>query len=282
VTRNEPRRGEVLVAIMNNQHDFGLLREELWYRVPVDTAPRRWPPRWLAFYQTKIFGDEAFAVHYYGRVRSIRVVRRHELFPQEPPNPKSDRRYYQVHLQSLERWEYPIFSRRRRRIVFIPTTWPKFANAVEINDLWDESPLEDRLWAELKRVAIWAERQWPHPVGRAWYFLDFALFCTGGKIDVETDGDTWHAAPKRIPEDNRRDNDLEVSGWHVLRFNGQQIRESMSEYCVPKITEMINRLDGLKEDRLVPRAFHSGSEGIAQQLTLFDGGAEYDADEDDE
>ena len=275
------QRGEVLVAIMNNQRDFHLLREEFWYRVPVDTAPRRWPPRWLAFYQTKIFGDEAFAVHYYGRVRTIRVVRRRELFPHEPQNPKSDRRYYQVHLHSLERLEHPILSRRLRRIVFIPTTWPKFANAVEINDLWDESPLEDRLWAELKRLAIWAERQWPQPVGRARYFLDFALFCTGGKIDVETDGDTWHADPKRIPEDNRRDNDLEVSGWHVLRFNGHQIRESMSEYCVPKITEMIKRLEGLREEGLVPRTFHSGPEGIAQQLSLFDGDEAYDVGEDE-
>jgi very-short-patch-repair endonuclease len=281
MSEREPQRGEVLVAIMNNQRDFRLLREELWYRVPVDKAPSRWPPRWLAFYQTKIFGDEAFAVHYYGRVRSIRVIRRRVLFPQEPLNPKSDRRYYQVHLQSLERLEHPIFSRRQRRIVFIPTTWQKFASAVEINDLWDESPLEDRLWAELKRLAIRAERQWLHPVGRARYFLDFALFCTKGKIDVETDGDTWHADPKRIPEDNRRDNDLEVSGWHVLRFNGHQIRESMSEYCVPKITEMINRLDGLSEERLVPRTFHSDSEGIAQQLTLFDGGAAYGVGEDE-
>ena len=281
-TRNKPQRGEVLVAIMNNQRDFGLLREELWYRVPVNTAPRRWPPRWLAFYQTKIFGDEAFAVNYYGRVRSIRVVRRRELFPQEPPNPKSDRRYYQVHLQSLERLEHPVISPRWRRIVFIPTTWQKFMQAREINDLFDDSPLEDRLWTELKNQKIPAERQWDVNIGKAWYKLDFALFCAEGKIDVETDGDTWHADPKRIPEDNRRDNDLEVSGWHVLRFNGLQIREQMSDYCVPKITKMINRLDGLEEGRMVPRTFHSGSEGIAQQLTLSDGGAEYDVNENDE
>lgn len=167
------------------------------------------------------------------------------------------------------------------QVLWPDESYTKFTSAVEINDLWDESPLEDRLWAELKRLAIWAERQWPQPVGRTWYFLDFALFCTEGKIDVETDGDTCHTDAKRIPEDNRRDNDLEVGGWHVLRFNGHQIRESMSEYCVPKITEMINRLDGLGEERLVPRTFHSSSEGIAQQLTLFERDAEYDLDEDE-
>jgi hypothetical protein len=34
-------RGEVLVTIMNNERDFGILQDELWYRVPVDTAPKR-------------------------------------------------------------------------------------------------------------------------------------------------------------------------------------------------------------------------------------------------
>jgi very-short-patch-repair endonuclease len=266
---------------MKDQDDFHILQDQLWYRIPVATAPKRWPPKWLAFYQTKIFGDEAFAVHYYGRVRSIRVVRRHELFPQEPPNPKSDRRYFQVHLHSLERLDHPILSPRWRRIVFIPTTWQKFRQAQEVNDLFDDSPLEDHLWIELRKLEIPAERQWDVNVGKAWYKLDFALFCAEGKVDVETDGDTWHADPKRIPEDNRRDNDLEVSGWHVLRFNGHQIRESINEYCVPKITQMINRLDGLDEESLVPRTFYSGSEGIAQQLTLFDGDAEYELDEDE-
>ena len=47
-TKSGTERGEVLVAIMNNKRDFAILQEQLWYRVPVDTAPKRWPPRWLA------------------------------------------------------------------------------------------------------------------------------------------------------------------------------------------------------------------------------------------
>jgi len=271
-------RSDVLVAIMNKQSDFHILQDQLWYRIPVATAPKRWPPRWLAFYQTKIFDDEAYAVNHYGRVRSIQVRRRRELFPDEVPNPKSDRRYYQIHLEGLEHLAQPILSRRWRRIVFIPTTWAKFGQAAEINDLYDESPLEDRLWAQLKRQQIAAERQWALKVGKAWYFLDFALFCTEGRIDVETDGDTWHADPERIPEDNRRDNDLASTGWHVLRFNGRQIRESLTDYCVPKVTKMINRLDGLSQEGLVSRTFHDAPDGLAQQLTLFEDRADYDLD----
>ena len=53
-------RGEVLVAIVNNKADFGIVREQGWYRIPVDKEPKRWPPSWLAFYKTKVFENEAF------------------------------------------------------------------------------------------------------------------------------------------------------------------------------------------------------------------------------
>ena len=276
---SEAQRGEVLVAIINSKRDFAILQNEHWYRIPVDTAPRRWPPRWLAFYQTKVFGDERWSVNYYGRVRDIRTRRGRELGLYEPSHPKANRRYYQVRLESIERLAEPILSRRWRRIVFIPTTWAKFARAVEINDLFDESPLEDRLWAELKRLKIGAERQWDVNIGKAWYKLDFALFCEKGPLALETDGDAWHVGPESSDQDNVRDNDLKAAGWQVMRFTGRQIREQMADYCVPKITAMINRLDGLQEEGLVPRQFYSTPDGQAQQLSLFEAGAEYDADE---
>lgn len=268
-------RGEVLVAILNNLLDFAVARDQHWYRIPVGSAHKwlkgRWPPRWLAFYQTKVFGSEAFAVNYYARVLDVRQVRRWQLFPDQPHDEKGRRRYYQLILEPLRRLPKPILSRRWRRIVFIPTTWQKFSSAVEINDLYDESPLEDYLWAELKRLQISAERQEFVPVKDRSYALDFAIYCTSGKIDVETDGDTWHADPERIPLDNLRDNDLETTGWRVLRFNTTHIREKMAEYCLPTIVENINRLDGVDEkERLVPRQINLDSPDGAYQLGLFD------------
>ena len=272
-------RGEVLVAILPNKRDLSILKEQGWYRIPVAKAPRRWPPKWLAFYQPKVFGAEAYAVNYYGRVREIRIVRRRELFPDDPPSRKSNVEYYRVSIDQLIPLDQPIPSLRLRRIVFIPTTLQKLLAATEINDLFDESPLEDRLWAELKRLGITAERQMDSQIGSEYYMLDFALYCQNGRIDIETDGDTWHADPARIPEDNKRNNALEAKGWHVLRFNGQQIRESMAEYCVPKITETINRLGGLSDEGLAPRTFYQTPEGIVQQLTIFDERPEYRTDE---
>ena len=50
-----------------------------------------------------------------------------------------------------------------------------------------------------------AERQALIQVAERRYFLDFAIYCASGQIDIETDGDTWHADPERIPLDNLRD-----------------------------------------------------------------------------
>jgi hypothetical protein len=53
----------------------------------------------------------------------------------------------------------PIPCRLPRPVVFIPTTWQKFSQAEELNDLYDDSPLEDILWTDLKKEKIPAERQ---------------------------------------------------------------------------------------------------------------------------
>ena len=274
---NNPKRGEVLVAIMNNARDFSILKNEGWYRVPVQSAPKRWPPQWLAFYQTKVFKEEAYTVRYFGKVASIDVVERKALFPDEPPNPKSERKYYQVRLEKLEEREEPITTKRPRRLVFVPTTWDKFTHAQQMNDLFDDSPLEDQLWSALKGLNIPVERQWRLDVGGGkWYLLDFALFCRKGFVDIETDGDTWHTQNERIALDNKRNNDLAIRGWYVVRFTGSQIREHMSTYCIPKIKKAINKYKGLSDDGLVSRIFYpSSGEGEFQQLSLFDAGAEY-------
>ena len=273
-------RGDVLVAIMNSLADWTIVREQGWYRIPVSSVERflkdRWPPQWLAFYQTKVFGNEAFSVRYYARVKGIRLASRSQLFPDDPGGPRAGRWYHQIHLYPLQHLEIPILSRRWRRIVFIPTTWAKLMNAVEINDLYDESPFEDRLWAHMKRFQIDAERQYWIDGKAQQYALDFAVFCEKGKIDVETDGDTWHADVERIPLDNLRDNELESLGWSVLRYSTKQIGESAEAYCITNLMETINRLGGASTQGLIPRKFDPNDPAGPRQLTLFDESPPYD------
>ncbi|MCL1469582.1 DUF559 domain-containing protein [Argonema antarcticum] len=265
---------EVLVAILPNRLDLEIARDRHWYRIPVDSVHKflnkRWPPQWIAFYQPGTFGKQAYAVRYYAKIEQISEVFRWELFSELPQDNKSRQRYSKLELSSLQRLETSIFSRRSRRIVFIQTTWEKFTNAGEINDLYDESPLEDKLWAEFKQLEINAERQEFVTARNNNYALDFAIYCTYGKINIETDGDTWHADKERIPLDNQRNNDLQTEGWDILRFNTYHIQEKMAEDCLPIIIENINRLGGLKEEgRGFPRLIKSNSSAEFVQLSLF-------------
>lgn len=164
-----PSRGEVLVAIMNSKRDMDIACEQSWYRIPVESVERflkrRWPPNFLAFYQTKVFGSKAYAVGYYARVQNIRKVYRYELFPNacgdaprtESCNQKTEKQYYKLELAQLQQLAKPITSHRRRRITFIATTLKKLKTAIEINDLYDESPLEEKVWSELKELGIDSE-----------------------------------------------------------------------------------------------------------------------------
>ena len=106
-------------------------------------------------------------------------------------------------------------------------------------------------------------------------------FCNQAKLDVETDGDTWHLEKKCVARDNRRNNDIEAQGWHVLRFNTKQVMEQRAEYCLPRIQETITTLGGLIDDGLVPRKFIEGNGESAQQLTLFEEKAASASDSED-
>src|SRR3954453_16267876 len=112
-------RGEVLVAILNNLADFAIAQDEHWYRIPTGRANKwlkdRWPPQWLAFYQTRVFGPEKHAVSYYAQVLDIREAYRWQLLPNDPHEEKRGRKYYQLMLGPLQRLPQPIFSARFRR-----------------------------------------------------------------------------------------------------------------------------------------------------------------------
>jgi len=89
-----------------------------------------------------------------------------------------------------------------------------------------------------------------------------------GKIDIETDGDYWHTHPEKRAEDSIRYNDLNSIGWHILRFTSQQVREQMTEYCVPKVKDTIDNLGGLDIGKFLPRKLNRPTG--AYQPSLFD------------
>jgi very-short-patch-repair endonuclease len=145
----------------------------------------------------------------------------------------------------------------------------RFVHADTVNDLFADSPLEDRLWEAFKAHGIPAERQWQEEVKGARYFLDFALFCRDGKIDVEADGDTYHITAEQAPRDNERNNELTSHGWSVLRFESARIRRHLTE-CVDKVLETVDSLKGFESTKLVPTRYIRTTAGVVPQLSLFD------------
>ncbi len=257
----------VLVAIMNNKRDFKIAQTEGWYRIPAKSAPKKTKAHYLAFYQTKVFGEERWAINYFAEIINHRVVKRFNLLPDEVTHPKANEDYYKITIGELQRLPQPIISKRWRRIVFIPTTMEKFLRAKEINDLYNESPLEDKLWYKFKKEKIEAERQFFIGDKKTKYCLDFAIFCENGRLDVECNGDTWHARKELIPKDNARNNYLTSLGWSVLRFGSKEVNEDIS-YCVKTIKKTANRFGGI----IVPDAVMSQTfeiENPYSQLNLF-------------
>ena len=238
-----------LVGIVTRKKDWELVRSEHWYRIPVRTAPEGLHTiQCLAFYQTKLFGDEKWAVNWYARVLGVTEAKRSELLPDEPKHPRAGAMYYKLALSDLRRLPNPIPSRRLRRIVFIPTTFERLLRAQEINDLFKISPIEEKLYFTLKAAGLPPERQYFVREEGSGLMLDMAVFCRDGNLDIECDGDTYHLGRDKADADRERDNKLTTAGWRILRFSGRRILGD-TDKCVQTVTRTVRRLGGAKDIR---------------------------------
>ena len=141
-----PYRGEVLVAIINNRADFALAMDQHWYRVPVSSQEKwlrdRWPPKWLALYQTKKLGLEAYAIHYFAAVCDIQPAYGWELFPNQSRARTRQRRYHKLLLEPLQSLPKPIESPSSSTDCVYPDDVGKICPTEEINDLYSEARLK--------------------------------------------------------------------------------------------------------------------------------------------
>ncbi|MBL1126896.1 MAG: hypothetical protein D8M54_00040 [Chloroflexi bacterium] len=141
----------VLVTYMPKPSDFAILQEQGWYRIPQDHAPKGLFAEYYAFYFGRRFGDHKWSIRYYAPRLGHELVTRRSLFPEERDHPQADAWYYKVQLGPLQLLERPIISLQWRRITFIHTTWDRFMDATEINDLFIEGGnYVDRLYATLR------------------------------------------------------------------------------------------------------------------------------------
>ena len=222
----------VLVAVLPETKDWQLLHEQLWYRIPVGTAPpiiRDGKAEFIAFYHTAKFQEDLkWKVVKFARIKRIVTATRQELFPHESPlSKKARKRYFKIEFDELIELEQPIVSLRGHRIVFVPTSEERFfSGTTNFNRLFKGSPLEEQMADLIDSMAIAYEREWCYYVDKdKFYYLDFAIFCKDGNIDIECDGDEFHTGNEHVHYDKTRNNELESYKWSVLRYTTKHFRE---------------------------------------------------------
>ena len=176
----------VLVAYMPDPRDLVIAREEGWYRIPQKHAPKGLFAEYVAFYFGRRFGARKWAIHYYARRRGHELTTRAALFPDEPDHPRAEDTYYKVQLGPLQELDRPIVSLRWRRLTFVHTTWDRFRDATEINDLFLEGgEYVDRLYATLKDRGLHPLRNYEIREPEARYQVPLAILCRDGRVEVQ-------------------------------------------------------------------------------------------------
>ncbi len=141
----------VLIAPLPDPADFALLVKHGWYRIPQRHMPKGMYAEYFAFYFNGRFHDQKWAIHYYAPRLGHELTTRRALLPDQPDHPRADDLYYKVQLGELRPLSTPIVSLHWRRITFIHTTWDRFQDAAEINDLYlDGEGYVNRQFAALK------------------------------------------------------------------------------------------------------------------------------------
>lgn len=141
----------VLVAVMNNRRDWDIAQSERWYRLPVRHAPPGAPDfDWLAFYFTRVFDADRWAIHYYAAVEGHELVTRRDLVPAEPDHPRACQWYFKLQLGPIRHKLHPIAGSRYRRVTFIVTTGDRFMAAGDISELLLPSGPDGRPYVVLR------------------------------------------------------------------------------------------------------------------------------------
>lgn len=152
----------VLVALLNSPRDLALAREEHWYRIPVRHMPRRaLAVPWIAFYQTKAFGDEKWAINYFAAMLGYETTTRLTLLPAEADHPRAHDEYYRLRLGPLQALAHPIASRSWKRVLFLVVHWAQVERAWDVSDLLRAGAIEKGVWRALERMrALRDDDEW--------------------------------------------------------------------------------------------------------------------------
>jgi hypothetical protein len=151
-----PETALILVAILPSKRDFDIARLFGWYRIPLKSAPKVISVDYLAFYQTKAFGEaERWQIAYVAQILGHELTRRRDLIRDEPNHPRAHEEYFKLQIGPIQRLERPIPAGDWKRITFFYTTGEQFQTAQTVNDLVIKAQEErDVLWHSLRERAL--------------------------------------------------------------------------------------------------------------------------------
>ncbi|MFB7333593.1 DUF559 domain-containing protein [Streptomyces adustus] len=100
-----------------------------------------------------------------------------------------------------------------------------------------ESPIEEAFWrAHLGfRPPALEGLKAQHEALGGQYRLDFAL--PEHKIGIEVDGYAYHATPEAFTRDRKRERDLELAEWRIIRFSGSEINRDADD-CIRQAAQL--------------------------------------------
>lgn len=227
----------VLVGVLKNKRDLGILLEKQWYRIPIRHLPRK-KFDYLAFYQPAIFGRSGRRIARYARVASRKIYRRADLLPEERRHVRAGEDYLKCGFARVLTLPRPIKNIIPRRISFGFTTLKELLSARDILELYDVAPIEKIMEKRIRRAGLPVSPEFPVSIGGRRFRIDLAIFQDGRKIAVECDNHASHSSKAQKAKDRIKDHHLRRAGWRIVRLKEKDIIERPGD-CLVRIQKRI-------------------------------------------
>lgn len=144
----------ILVCVMPNAKDFEIARILGWYRIPLRTAPKIVQVDYLAFYQTKAFGEtDRWQVSHFAPVRGHELVQRKDLFRNQGDHPRANEEYFKISIGEVLPLYTPVRAEKWKRLTFLYTTGYYLTHAITLSDLVVRDSERSVLWRSLRERA---------------------------------------------------------------------------------------------------------------------------------
>lgn len=240
--KSRERGWKVLIGILKDRRDLGILLTRRWYRIPVSHTPRR-TFDYLAFYQNSNFGKTGQCIRYIAPVLGKFRAKRGKMIPNEPRHPRVDESYWFYRVGKPMLLPNPVRNLGPRRITFAYTSLRHLFESHDILEVFGVPPIELMMQKEFAAAGIPALPEFTMSAGKKRYRLDFAIFCRNGALAIECDGEEFHNHPVQARYDRAKDARLRKLGWTVLRLGEKEIVRSPAK-CLNRVNALVRRLGG--------------------------------------